>query len=262
MQRWVWVMASLTACGGGAGPQAVAPTPQLGLEVVSSAARDGATPRALGLSGENKPNGTQYRYRQTVPEATPAYVLRRVGALELWLADATPAGWFAFYRTPPSGLGANGAYRAVLYGFDGQARWTLPLDPLLSRPTQLEIQDIRYHEGALYLNEACQTYARDADGQCSALLRVDPVNARVVWRTRPLVSNNILLPHEDVIVAGYGFTAEPDSLYLVDAATGTVRAALGLDSAHQYLEFRDGRLHVLTTNRVYVIRLAGRGRDR
>jgi hypothetical protein len=256
------VLSAGAACAPRAGAVASVPAAHGELSVASTGSREAG----LALStGVNKPNGFEYRYRQSVPPGVPGYVPRTRGAEQLWIADSTRAGWLAFYRTPPEPEWRNSSFTAALYGPDGTVRWTLPLNPLLSRTTQLEIQDIRLgDDGDLYFNEACQTYARDADRQCSGLLRVDPVPGRVVWRTAPLISNNVLLLEGPFVIAGYGFTAEPDSLYLVARADGRVVARLGLDSAHQYLELvpaaggttagtRD--LLVLTNARHYRLRI-------
>ena len=56
------------------------------------------------------------------------------------------------------------------------------------------------------------------------------------WRTPPLTSNNIFIFADPYVVAGYGFTAEADSLYLVEQRTGRIADRTGLDSAHEYLE--------------------------
>jgi hypothetical protein len=209
---------------------------------------------ALGLSGRNKPNGLEYRLRQSVPDDVPDFVPLRQGGLELWIADPTREGWMAFYRTPlgeAAGTSRNATYRAVLYAPSGERLWDLDLNRFLSRPDHLEIQDIRYSDGELYFNEACQSYAREADGRCSALLRVDPRRGTVVWRTGPRVSNDIFLVHGPVLIAGYGFTAEPDSLYLVARSSGEIVDRTGLDSAHDYLEVIGNTLTVVTTARVY-----------
>ncbi|HVH13165.1 MAG TPA: hypothetical protein VM759_08940, partial [Longimicrobium sp.] len=147
---------------------------------------------------------------------------------------------------------ANVAYRAVMYRADGSRAWDTNLNRFLSRTDRLEVQDIRYAAGRLYFIEACQSYSREANGACSALLRVDPAAGTVDWRTPPLTSNNILLLHGPYVIAGYGFTAEADSLFLIDRATGRVLDRQPLDSAHTYLEMVGDELVVVTTNQVYV----------
>jgi hypothetical protein len=210
----------------------------------------------LGLSGENKPNGPGERLRRAVPRETPARVPRELDGLQLFVADSTPEGWLAFYRGPlelrPGS--ANAAFRAALFGADGRA-WEVDLGDHLSRPDHLEVQDLRYADGALYFNEACQSYSREAGGRCSSLVRLDPRTGRVAWRTRPRVSNNVFVLHGPWVAAGYGFTAEPDSLFLVDRRTGRIAARAPLDSAPSYLEADGPLLTVLTSAGVYTFRV-------
>jgi hypothetical protein len=220
-------------------PQGVFATPTI-------LAAAGENPRAYGLTGANKPNGVVYRFRESVPAGTPSFVERRRDGLDLKIADPVAGGWLAFYKGPLPEMPANADYHAVLYGADGSARWSLDLNRFLSKSRDLEIQDIRLIDGELYLNEACQTYSAEAGGACSALVRVDPETGGEVWRSRDLVSNNIFLPHGPFIVAGYGFTNETDALHLISRSTGRVLDTLPLESAHSYLEFKDGQLVVLT----------------
>lgn len=223
------------------------------LRIVSERTRDGGGYDAFELSGANKPNGIEQRFRRDVPDASPAFVPRSHDGLDLWIAERQPDGaWLAFYRSEPR-LGDNSEYHAALYGADGAARWSLDLNPLLSRPTQLEIHDLRYDDGALFFNEACQSYSREAGGDCSALVKIDPSGPEVVWRSSPRTSNGIFLLRDAHIVAGYGFTAEPDSLFLVSRASGERVASVVLDSQPFYLEMRDGRLVVVTNAKVYEV---------
>ncbi len=204
--------------------------------------------RRLNLTGANKPNGMEYRLRRSVPAAAPAFLPRHLDGLELFIADRVPEGWLGFYREPLERMEApaNPRFRAILFAEEGERLWELDLNRFLSRPDHLEIQDIRYQEGELYFNEACQSYSREAGRRCSSLVRLDPRRQVVAWRTPPLTSNNIFLLHGPHVIAGYGFTAEPDSLFWIRRQTGEVVARRRLDSAHAYLEVRDDRLVVVT----------------
>lgn len=244
-------------------PSPAAEPAQVTLRQVSRrAAEAGLGPEAyapFGLTGANKPNGPGYRLRRGFPDKTPAYVPRETDGLELFIADAASDGWLALYRTPLARTpddGANAAYRAVLFDANGAARWSLDLNRFFSRPTRLEVQDVRYIDGKLYFNEACQSYSREAGGQCSSLVRVDPARGAVDWRTPPLTSNDVFILHGPHVVAGYGFTAEADWLRVLDRETGRVVARARLDTAHDYLEIKDGRLHVLTSGSHYVFEIA------
>lgn len=226
-----------------------------GLEVVSrEPLRGRSSYQALGLTGANKPNGLIYRLRAHVPAELPGGVPRVMDGLPLHLAQRAQGGWLALYASAPEGR-ANAGYRAALFGKRGELVWKVDLNRFLSRPRDLEIQDIRLQGGKLYFNEACQSYSAEAGGRCSALVRVDPVRGTLDWRSRNLVSNNVFIFHGPYIVAGYGFTREPDFLYLVSPETGRVVASRALDSAHSYLEARDGDVYAVTNGNLYRLRI-------
>ena len=170
-------------------------------------------------------------------DEVPGFVPRTHGTLELFLLDPADAGYLALYREPYnlqscqlSGT-RNCAYEARHYDPRGRELWRLSLNKLLSRGDHLEIQDIRLAGGVLYFNEACQSYAQGAGGRCSSLVAVDPVARRVLWRTPPLVSNGRFVVRGCYLVAGYGFTSEPDRVFLVSRTTGEVQQEVPLASS-------------------------------
>jgi hypothetical protein len=181
--------------------------------------------------------------REWAGPAIPPFVPRRLGTLELFILDPADRGHLAFYREPydlgSCGLGgsANCAYVAQLYLPGGKLAWSLRLGDVMSRPDHLEVQDIRLADGVLYFNEACQGYSSESGGQCSSLVAVDPQARRVLWRTDPLVSNGRFVVRGCYVVAGYGFTAEPDAVHLVDRGTGAVRQKIGVSSAPEQYTF-------------------------
>ena len=210
--------------------------------------------------------------RRWVGPALPGYVPYSLGTLELFLLDEVPEGHFALYREP-YGAGSctvsvddarNCRYRLRLYGPDGALAFDLDPGPLLSRPDHLEIADVRYVDRTVYLNEACQSYAREARGRCSALVALEPREGRVLWRTRPLVSNDVFLPVGDYLVAGYGFTSERDFVSLVRRADGRMLSRVGVRTAPDDLGLADdGIVRVLchpegTEPLVYRLRIVER----
>ncbi len=182
--------------------------------------------------------------RRWVGPVVPSHVPTRLGPLELFLADDADGGILAFYREPYDrssctlGGTSNCATEARFYDGAGRLAWTLPLAQVMSRPDHLEVQDIRLADGVLYFNEACQSYAAEAGRACSSLVAVDPRAPRVLWRTKPLTSNGRFRLRGCYIVAGYGFTAEPDFLHLVDRATGDVLQKLPVASAPEALTLK------------------------
>ncbi len=188
------------------------------------------------LSGDNKPNGMIYRFRQAV-EIPPALAKYRPD-----IADSVDGGYLMLERE------SNAAY---LVGENGEFKWEINLAKFVMEGS-MEVQDIRYDGGILYFNAACQSYGKDQGWQCSSLYAVDPTAKETLWKSRYLVSNNIFLVLDRVIVAGYGFTSEPDYLYIIDKKNGKVLTKTKLDSAHSYLELKGRYLHVLTYSKHYV----------
>jgi hypothetical protein len=164
--------------------------------------------------------------------------------LELELLDPIAGGYLALYRSPNGTLGPNDVYEARLFSCDGKTLASVPLNAHFSRRDQLEVQDIRYADGTLYFNEACQTYSREAGGRCSALVAVNPFTKRRQWRTVPLVSNSVIHIQGPYIIAGYGFTAEKDWIVVIRRADGRVMERQSLASSHFGLEVRGGVLDV------------------
>jgi len=162
----------------------------------------------------------------------PREVPFEVGELKLDLLDARPGGgWVATYRErfePCYARGEHANCGTLVKIFDkaNTEVVSLSLDSFLSHKDHLEVQDVRFVAsgagGALYFNEACQSYSSEAGGKCSALIAVDPFAKKVLWRTAPLASNNEFLVQGDYLVAAYGFTGEKASIRIVRRSDGKV----------------------------------------
>lgn len=179
----------------------------------------------------------------------PDYVPKKLDTLDLMLMDEVEGGVLALYREPYN-VGScqlrddsNCAYAVRRYR-DGKVAWALDLDRLFTRTDHLEVQDIRLSGDVLYFNEACQTYSNEAGGDCSSLVAVDPRTGRVLWRTPTLTSNNRFVVESCFIIAGYGFTGEPDELSLIDRATGAVLQRVPVATAPERYTLVDGRIDV------------------
>jgi outer membrane protein assembly factor BamB len=101
--------------------------------------------------------------------------------------------------------------------------------------------------GVLYVETAHQTYASSSGGLNGYIAAVDIRTGKALWRTRALVANaRTFVLAGDALVTGYGFTREPDYLYLLDRETGRIRDRLLLDSAPQTISRHGKRLTVRT----------------
>ncbi len=179
--------------------------------------------------------------RTWVGRDVPPFVLVTGGTRELTLLDEAPDGFVGLYRDPYGassctlGRPANCSFGVALFECAGKTRWLFLLDPFFSRKDQLEVQDIQYADGVLYFNEACQSYSREAQGQCSSLVAVEPLTKTLLWRTRPLVSSATFVVANRYLITGYGFTAEPDALFIIRRADGKIMGRTSIPTAHHTL---------------------------
>ena len=206
-------------------------------------AEDATILNALGLTGSNKPNGFMYRLRQYIDPELPTKIPSEISDLQLFIAEPTDDGWLCLYRTPMGD--ESNYYQLLLFKPNGKPRWQLDLNLLFTGEKPVEVQDVRYRDGLVYYNEACQSYSKDVGGECSRLVCVDPKQKKVVWKTPYLTSNDIFLVTEEYVITGYGFTDEPDFVFLVDRKTGKVLDKQKLQSKADYMEIKDGQLYVV-----------------
>lgn len=193
--------------------------------------------------------------RLWVGPQVPGFVPLLDGSSELFLLDRVGDEFVAMYRDPygaPScSLDTNTNCRIVARLFDirGNVKWSVDLSEHWASPTHLEVQDIRYDGKRLYYNEACQSYSSEAGGRCSYLVAYDPTAndgaGAIAWRSKALVSNGRFIVLGDYLVTGYGFTSEPDFIYVVDTKTGKVKQRLRTPKSAETFEIvDDGRLEV------------------
>ncbi len=111
-------------------------------------------------------------------------------------------------------------------------------------------------DGVLYVSNGHRTYAAESQGKNAYLTAIDLKTGEILWRSRPLVSNarNFEIVG-DVIVAGYGFTREPDFLHLIDRKTGQVIAKHPLKTGPDYILEKGGKLYVRAYDTDYVFEI-------
>lgn len=109
----------------------------------------------------------------------------------------------------------------------------------------------------LYVAHGHRTYAKSSHGMNAYLTAIDLRSGKPLWHSAPLVANatNFTFLDDDHLVTGYGFTAEPDFLYVLRAKDGAAVAKIPLKSGPSYLLRKDGRLFVRTYDRDYVFRV-------
>ncbi len=100
-------------------------------------------------------------------------------------------------------------------------------------------------DGVLYVSTFHRGYAKDSGGANGYISAHDSTTGKLLWRSPALVCNsqNFLL-HGDFIICGYGFTAEPDFIYVLDRKTGKVGSRVKVKSSPEYFALKNDVLHV------------------
>lgn len=105
----------------------------------------------------------------------------------------------------------------------------------------------------MYFSYGINGYASNVDGKTAYLAAINLKDQTVLWRSEPLVANarNFILIG-DSIVSGYGFTAEPDFLLVINSFNGKTVKKIKVATGPDYLILKEGRLYVRCYNRDYV----------
>jgi hypothetical protein len=112
--------------------------------------------------------------------------------------------------------------------------------------------------GVLYVENAHSTYARSSYGQNAYITAIDLKTRHAIWRSNPLVANtqNFLVTNR-YLITGYGFTDEPDYLFVLDRKTGDSVGVLKLPNAPEHISWQGTAIRVRTYDHVVVVRLRG-----
>lgn len=107
-------------------------------------------------------------------------------------------------------------------------------------------------DNILFVSNSHNTYARSSNNMNAYITAIDLSDMNILWRTDPLVSNaDNFQVIDNVIICGYGFTDEPDSLYQIDSSSGKIIDKLPLKTAAEYIIKKDDVLYVRTYNMDY-----------
>lgn len=108
---------------------------------------------------------------------------------------------------------------------------------------------------ALLVELAYNGYAKDSQGRNGYFAAYDATSGALLWATDPLVANSgEAVVSGGSIITGYGFTAEPDFLFVLDLATGKVDQKIPVKSGPEAIRVKDGRVFVRTYDTDYVFK--------
>jgi len=117
--------------------------------------------------------------------------------------------------------------------------------------TQPDIKYALIKDDILYVSIGHRTYA-SANPYTSYIVAIDTLSGETLWRSDDQVcgSNNFII-EGDSIICGYGFTSEPDYIYIINRNNGKTQKQIKVKSAPYYFIPHDGYLFVLTYNTEY-----------
>jgi len=119
-------------------------------------------------------------------------------------------------------------------------------------PPEQETHWAQLQDGVLYFCTYHPTYASSTAGKNALLTAVALGTGELLWQSEPLVCNTwSFLLRDGWIISGYGFTDEPDFLYVIDAKTGEVAWKKKLASGPEVILEKAGTLYVRTYDRDY-----------
>lgn len=108
----------------------------------------------------------------------------------------------------------------------------------------------------LYVSSFHRTYARSSRGMNGYITALRIPDGKILWRSDSLRCNtsNFVIAG-DSIITGYGFTAEPDFLYVLDRNTGASTQTISLKTGPEIILRRDDRLFVHCYDTDYTFRI-------
>jgi hypothetical protein len=144
----------------------------------------------------------------------------------------------------------------VEVAFDFSAfQWPHEFDQAEKKFVKMDTIWAHLEDGILYVEHAHSTYARSSKRYNAYISALDTRTGMLLWRSKALVSNaqNFLVKN-GTIITGYGFTAEPDFLYVLNQADGRILQKVPLKSAPEFFVEKDNKLFVRTYHTDYVFR--------
>jgi hypothetical protein len=145
----------------------------------------------------------------------------------------------------------GGRYVAIVRGDEAERVFDLETfrHPPKVDPKQKDfaVEDATYaqeRDGVLYVCNGGGSYAREVYGKKGFLSALDATTGELRWRSAPLTCSATFAIADDYLVTGYGFTGEPDFLFLVRRSDGAIVQKLPIDSGPDTIGLSGNHVHV------------------
>jgi hypothetical protein len=147
----------------------------------------------------------------------------------------------------------NEGHVYTLIVFDNTSAAISAFDLKALFPDILEMCWFEAIDDLIYFNTTYNGYADIRDNKTGYLYCLDITRKEIVWSTRNLISSyRGFTVHKDHVLTGYGFTAEPDFLYIIDRFNGDITQTIPIKTAHEHIIIKNSMCYVRTYNMNYV----------
>jgi hypothetical protein len=124
--------------------------------------------------------------------------------------------------------------------------------------SQFAVQDVTFAQvldDTLYVCNGGGSYAKEVHGKKGFVTALDVATGQLIWRSEPLVCNATFAMAGDYLVTGYGFTDEPDNLFLLRRADGKIMQRVRLDTGPETIALEERRIVVEAYAHHYIFEL-------
>jgi hypothetical protein len=117
------------------------------------------------------------------------------------------------------------------------------------------VNDFFIEGNILYIAHGSNGYSDGAGYQTGYITAFDMENGEIIWTTQPMTCNSHFAIVDNSIICGYGFTGEPDNLFVLDKDSGQRIQKIPVKKMVNEVVPKDGLAYVRTYSFDYVFKI-------
>lgn len=145
------------------------------------------------------------------------------------------------------------AQQTLYAAYDFESYKFSPKTTLMGNTQSLD--DFIIEGNILYFSFGTNSYSDGAGYQTGYIAAFDMEKQELIWVSQPLTCNSHFAVVDNSIICGYGFTSEPDNLYVVDKYSGQRIQKLTLKKMALEVVPKNGYLYVRTYSYDYLFKI-------
>lgn len=108
------------------------------------------------------------------------------------------------------------------------------------------VTDVYIEGNIMYVAHGSRSYSDGAGYQTGYLSAFDMENNEILWTTQPMTCNSKFAVVNNSIICGYGFTSEPDNLFILDKYSGQRVQKIPVKKMVERVELKGNKAYVRT----------------